>query len=578
MSVAALSCADANAREIHLGADVRRSTLLVAAGSAIVAVGAAVSLGPWLEAYRWQSSSVAQQAERNAAAPLVVPLVVPPRATPTPFARQAPTPIEVRGQLLTPTPAADPVFAPPEIQLTRPTESVPPPPPVAPTPTLSPSNLQLADAAFQFLEPPRPGATARLSVTIHNPTDEASEPVSLDVPLAWLNGYRIEGVVPLPSDGRIDGQRIENNLRLTVNGPAGGDTLDVSVFVVTTQEVIDAPSLRVLDAEGRQIGRAHPMTEAPQPEPGPVYAVDIPSLRLHTGVVQVDWEPPLFVVGQLRGSAYVTQGNSVLVGHVRGAAGYNIFDHLDKVAIGDAIIASSRGAGYPFVVTHIDVLPADDTSPTQPSSTPRLTLMTCTGDFNPLTGEYSDRLWVVAEPADVVNARANAPAARASAARAQPAAPGGLGNTDADLAQAYRGPVGESRDNLAVYRGGSIEHDAQLVDVPGTTERRAIMVIEHTRADAPLSIDEAQRRARTLLPRDAAPGSSRPDGNNRYAVEYFSSPALEHGLPPEWFTDRGAQPGEIVAVYKRRGDGRVTDILVGIGNDASAMLAMLDGS
>jgi sortase (surface protein transpeptidase) len=553
---------------------VRRSTLVIGAGSVILAVGAAVSLAPWLEAYRWQTSPVAQQAERNAAAPLVVP----PRATPTPFVRQATPSSDTRSQLATPAAAVNPTAAPPEVQVAVPTETLPHPLAAAPTPTLAPSNLQLADAAFQFLDSPQPGATARLSVSIRNPTDEPGGPVSLDLPLAWLKGYAIEGVVPLPTDGRIDGQRVESNLRITVDGPAARDALDLSVFVVTTDEVIDAPSLRILDAEGREIGRAHPPTEAPRPEPGPVYAVDIPNLRLHTGVVQVDWEPPLFVVGQVRGSAYVMQGNSVLVGHVRGAAGYNVFDHLDKVAVGDPIVASSRGADYPFVVTHIDVLPADDTSPTLPSATPRLTLMTCTGDFNPLTGEYPDRLWVIAEPADVVNARSSAPAAMTSSARLQPAGPGGLGNTDTDLAVAYRGPIGESRTRLAVYRGVGVEHAAQLVDVPGTAERRAITVVERTRTDAPLSIEDAERRARALLPRDATPRSAGADGNSRFAVEYFTSGALERSLPPEWFTDGGAQPGDLVAVYKRRGDGRVTDILVGIGNDASAMLALLDGT
>ena len=106
---------------------------------------------------------------------------------------------------------------------------------------------------------------------------------------------------------------------------------------------------------------------------------------MHAGVVQVDWEPPLFVIGQVRSSAHVTEGNSVLVGHVRGVAGYNVFDHLDKLSMGDQVIANSRGENYPFVVTQLQVLPQDDTSPTLPTDSPRLTLMTCAGDFNPLT-------------------------------------------------------------------------------------------------------------------------------------------------------------------------------------------------
>src|SRR4029077_4021179 len=139
---------------------------------------------------------------------------------------------------------------------------------------------------------------------------------------------------------------------------------------------IDAPVLQVLDSDGAEIAHVQPPTEAPPPRPGPIYTIDIPDLHLHAGVVPGDWEPPLFAVGQLRASAYVSQGNSVLVGHVRGNAGYNVFDHLDQLAPGDRIIASSRGETYDFFVSQTRVLPEDDTSPTEPTSTPRLTLMT----------------------------------------------------------------------------------------------------------------------------------------------------------------------------------------------------------
>jgi LPXTG-site transpeptidase (sortase) family protein len=163
------------------------------------------------------------------------------------------------------------------------------------------------------------------------------------------------------------------------------------------------------------VGTAHPATEAPPPKPGPIYSIDIPRLQLHAGVVPVDWEPPLFVVGQLRTSANVTLGNSVLVGHVRGAAGYNVFDHLDQLKVGDKIIANSRGAAYNFVVTDTHQLPEDDTSPTDATGSPRLTLMTCAGQWNPVAQDYSDRLWVVAQQADAVapsNAEAAGPADR----------------------------------------------------------------------------------------------------------------------------------------------------------------------
>jgi LPXTG-site transpeptidase (sortase) family protein len=271
---------------------------------------------------------------------------------------------------------------------------------LVPTPTLGPAELQLGEVAFQFQDPPQPGANVLLSVVIHNPTDGPGGLVSLDLPTSWLSGYAIRGIDPLPVDESLAGQKTGSKLRFTFDGPAAGSDLHLALFLATTDEVIDGPNLRVVDAQGREIGHALPPTEAPAAVPGPVYAIDIPRLHLHTGVVQVEWEPPLFVVGQLRASAYVTEGNSVLVGHLRGAAGYNVFDHLDQLSVGDQVIARSRGETYEFVVSQTQVLPEEDMSPTEPTATPRLTLMTCAGDWNPLTRDYPQRLWVVAKPTD----------------------------------------------------------------------------------------------------------------------------------------------------------------------------------
>jgi sortase (surface protein transpeptidase) len=68
------------------------------------------------------------------------------------------------------------------------------------------------------------------------------------------------------------------------------------------------------------------------------------------------------------------------------------------LTVGDQIIASSRGQKYQFVVSRTQVLPQEDTSPTESAGAPRLTLMTCAGDWDPLTRDYPERLWVIAEP------------------------------------------------------------------------------------------------------------------------------------------------------------------------------------
>jgi LPXTG-site transpeptidase (sortase) family protein len=375
----------------------------------VLLVGAAIVAVPWYVAMRWQDSPEAARAERNSVAPTPIWLTPTPQsvaasagATEAPVANsrssggiQSPTTQQAQ---MPPTATAQPVvFAPP--QLSTPialNANIA----VAPTATPSTSVLKLTETAFTFDDPPEPGAHVRLTLTVHNPTDTAIGPVTVGLPTTWLPGYKLETTSP----GLVNGAQEGGMLRLSFDGPDPGADLDISLRFVTTDEVIDSPNLTVLDTYGRLVGRAHPPTQAPTPKPGPIYSIDIPRLKLHSGVVPVEWEPPLFVVGQVRGTANVTLGNSVLVGHLRGAAGYNVFDHLDQLQVGDKIVANSRGQAYDFVVTETQVLPEDDTSPTHTTSAARLTLMTCAGQWNPVTQDYAERLWVVAQTADAVHA------------------------------------------------------------------------------------------------------------------------------------------------------------------------------
>jgi LPXTG-site transpeptidase (sortase) family protein len=359
---------------------LRASQIVIATGAGILVLGAAIELAPMRDAAQWQASPEAARAERNAAAP--TPVWITP--TTVPVATLAPAAPEA---IRVPAPTRVPVLGKP---IALDAAIVPPP-----TPPPSTSDLRLTSSAFAFEDPPQPGAHAHLAITIHNPTSADSEPVTLAIPTSWLAGYQLQTVSP----GPLDGQQADGALRLTFNGPSAAQDVTITLKFVATDEVIDSPTVTVLDADGRSVGRAHPPTEAPRASPGPIYSLDIPRLKLHTGVVPVDWEPPLFVVGQVRTSAWVTRGNSVLVGHVRGATGYNVFIHLDQLEVGDEIVANSRGQAYNFVVSQTEVLPEDDTSPADPTRAPRLTLMTCAGDWNPITQDYSDRLWVIAEPA-----------------------------------------------------------------------------------------------------------------------------------------------------------------------------------
>jgi len=602
----------------------RPSSILIVAGLGTLLVGGFVLLEPWYASEQWRNSPEAARAQRNADVP--PPIWLTPAPAGAAVARPAAPPVSqsrpgAPRAVATPAPPpatrqpidpgiAIPSTATPEVPLGGlsrsevPTEAEA----VALTPTPAVSAMQLTATEFQFLDPPEPGASARLTLTVHNPTDAPSGPISLVLPLNWLAGYRIDTLDPVPLDGAQSGGVADGLLALRFDGPDAHADLDLTVNVVAVDEVIDAPLLRVVDADGAEVGQVRPPTEAPEPQPGPIYSIDIPNLHLHAGVVQVDWEPPLFVVGQLRTSAFVTQGNSVLVGHLRGAAGYNVFDHLDQLAPGDKVIASSRGQTYDFVVSQMQVLPEGDTSPTEATTTPRLTLMTCAGTWNPLTRDYSDRLWVIAEPADAaarLDALAKPTAAPSSAAPSSVAArpiqvspPGGLGNTDADLAAAWGPPSGESATRLAVYRartGTNIERRAQLADAPpspapalaatpagstapisaGAPARRAVLVADVPPAYAPLTFDAAVALSRSLLPNDAQPRGHGPDGNPRFVVERFSSPNLAAALPADAFTAQHGQPGDLLVVYARRPDGRIAYLVVGIGDDAEALMSRL---
>jgi len=359
---------------------LRPSHVVVATGLGILVLGGVIELAPLRDAAQWQASPEAARAERNAAAP------TPVWITPTTVAVTLPTAVARVAQPAAPTITPVAVLSAP-IALAA--AIVPPP-----TPTPSTSDLQLGSSSFTFDDPPQPGARAHLDVTVHNPTPIDGGPFILALPTSWLAGYQLQTVTP----GPIDGQQADGALRLTFEGPPANQDENVKLEFVTTDEVIDSPTVTISDAAGRSVGKAHPPTKAPRASPGPIYSLDIPRLKLHTGVVPVDWEPPLFVVGQVRTSAWVMRGNSVLVGHVRGATGYNVFIHLDQLEVGDEIVANSRGQAYNFVVSQTEVLPEDDTSPADPTHAPRLTLMTCAGDWSPITQDYSDRLWVIAEP------------------------------------------------------------------------------------------------------------------------------------------------------------------------------------
>ena len=276
---------------------------------------------------------------------------------------------------------------------------------VAPRPEAAPryavaDELELGVAELRFDDPPEAGARARLVLEVDNRSELASPPLVVAIPTDWFDGYLLLGASPELID---DQTTPEHTRRLTLPGQAPGTSATYELHLTALDDDVTSPELRLLFADGTEVASPRLQVIGPRPRPGLARALTIPRLNIQASVVQTVWEPPRFVVGQIQGSALLGEGNSVLVGHLTGPAG-DVFARLDQLKTGDEVTAVSRGLEYRFVVSQTLLRPRSDSSPMDPTPTPRLTLMTCAGSWNPLTQDYSHRVWVVAEPPELAEA------------------------------------------------------------------------------------------------------------------------------------------------------------------------------
>ena len=130
------------------------------------------------------------------------------------------------------------------------------------------------------------------------------------------------------------------------------------------------------------------------------------SMPMPYGPVDVAWYD--FTLHPGLGGVPGTSGNTILSGHVNYSAnvpyagvrysGPAVFADLGQLRPG-ATIEIVRGRTATYRVVSMDVLPAERADwLTEFASTPveMLTLFTCTGEFNPRTSDYSDRIVVKA--------------------------------------------------------------------------------------------------------------------------------------------------------------------------------------
>ena len=137
----------------------------------------------------------------------------------------------------------------------------------------------------------------------------------------------------------------------------------------------------------------------------------IPAIKLDTPVEQAGiaqdrdgnwiWETRPFVAvhyGDLT-SLVGAQGNAVIAGHVVTLREGNVFRFLYQLELGDRIQVWDEGQReYDFHVVNVKLVSPSDISAIAQTPDETLTLITCGGQFDPVTRQFSDRLIVTAKP------------------------------------------------------------------------------------------------------------------------------------------------------------------------------------
>ena len=110
------------------------------------------------------------------------------------------------------------------------------------------------------------------------------------------------------------------------------------------------------------------------------------------------WDVPKFVAGHAEGSAGAGEsGNAIVIGHVTSLTLGHVFEHLDGVSSGDVVSVFGADRRFDYRVREVRDVARTDVAVLDPSTTPTLTLITCSGLWLPTVGDYNQRLVVTAE-------------------------------------------------------------------------------------------------------------------------------------------------------------------------------------
>lgn len=131
-------------------------------------------------------------------------------------------------------------------------------------------------------------------------------------------------------------------------------------------------------------------------------SIDLDAEVVPSQLIQKDggttWEVPAFKAGHADYTAGAGQlGNAVLLGHVSSVRSGNVFEELNRVAVGDEVSVWSGERKFVYRVVDAKAVPRTDTSVMETTSTPSITLITCIGTWSPVLWDYTERFVVRAE-------------------------------------------------------------------------------------------------------------------------------------------------------------------------------------
>jgi LPXTG-site transpeptidase (sortase) family protein len=136
---------------------------------------------------------------------------------------------------------------------------------------------------------------------------------------------------------------------------------------------------------------------------GPAVWMRIPRIEVDSHISDVGvtggyYDVPWFDVGHHADSPDPGElGNSIYNGHVVTINAGEVFRRLHELQPSDAVYIYTPDYRLDWVVTDVFSVSQVDNSFLDASGVPRITLYTCTGDFNPIERNYAERLVAVGQ-------------------------------------------------------------------------------------------------------------------------------------------------------------------------------------